>query len=53
VTNDITKSEETQKFLISQGATPYVASPADYKAKFELALKAWANAVKVAKIEVQ
>ncbi len=53
LTNEITKSEETQKFLISQGATPYVATPAEYKNKFELALKAWAEAVKVAKIEVQ
>jgi tripartite-type tricarboxylate transporter receptor subunit TctC len=52
-TNEITKSEETQKFLISQGATPYVATPEDYKKKFELALQAWANAVKVAKIELQ
>ena len=53
LTNEITKSEETQKFLISQGATPYVATPADFKAKFEIGLKAWAEAVKVAKIEVQ
>lgn len=51
-TNEITKSEETQKFLIDQGATPYIATPQDYKQKFELALKAWANAVKVAKIEL-
>jgi len=51
--NDITKSEETQKFLIGQGATPFVSTPEDYKKKFEIALKAWANAVKIAKIEVQ
>ncbi|MGZ5834683.1 MAG: Bug family tripartite tricarboxylate transporter substrate binding protein [Xanthobacteraceae bacterium] len=52
-TNEITKSEETQKFLISQGATPWVATPDEYKKKFEIALKAWADAVKLAKIEVQ
>ncbi len=51
--NDITKSPETQKFLIEQGATPFVASPEEYKKKFEIALKAWANAVKLAKIELQ
>jgi len=51
--NDITKSAETQKFLVDQGATPWVATPEDYKKKFETALKAWADAVKLAKIEVQ
>jgi len=51
--NDITKSEETQKFLIEQGATPWVATPEEYKKKFEVALKAWADAVQLAKIEVQ
>jgi tripartite-type tricarboxylate transporter receptor subunit TctC len=51
--NEITKSDETQKFLISQGATPYLATQQDYEKKFELALGAWANAVKVAKIELQ
>jgi tripartite-type tricarboxylate transporter receptor subunit TctC len=51
--NDITKSDETQKFLVAQGATPWVASPDDYKKKFQVALKAWADAVKLAKIEVQ
>jgi tripartite-type tricarboxylate transporter receptor subunit TctC len=52
-TNEITQSEETQKFLISQGATPWVSTPEEYKKKFDVALKAWADAVKVAKIEVQ
>jgi tripartite-type tricarboxylate transporter receptor subunit TctC len=52
-TNDITRSSETQKFLIDQGATPYVATPQDYRARFELALKAWADAVKLANIEAQ
>jgi tripartite-type tricarboxylate transporter receptor subunit TctC len=51
--NDITKSEETQKFLIEQGATPWVESQEEYKKKFEIALKAWAEAVKIAKIELQ
>jgi tripartite-type tricarboxylate transporter receptor subunit TctC len=51
--NEITKSEDTQTFLVSQGATPYVGSPADYKDKFEIALKAWVEAVKLANIEVQ
>ena len=51
--NDITKSDETQKFLINQGATPWVGTPDEYKKKFEIALKAWADAVKLAKIEVQ
>lgn len=51
--NEITKSDEAQKFLISQGATPYVATPDDYRKKFEIALKAWADAVKLAKIEAQ
>jgi len=52
-TNDITKSKETQEFLISQGATPYVSTPEEYRKKFELALGAWADAVKLAKIETQ
>lgn len=51
--NDITKSEETQKFLIDQGGTPFVDTPEEYKKKFEIALKAWAEAVKIAKIELQ
>lgn len=51
--NDITNTEETKQFLISQGATPYLASHADYQKRFEIALKAWAEAVKVAKIELQ
>lgn len=51
--NDITRTEETQKFLISQGATPWIATPEEYKKKFEIALKAWADAVKLANIEVQ
>jgi len=52
-TNEITRSSETQKFLIEQGATPYVATPEEYRKKFELALKAWADAVKLANIEAQ
>jgi len=52
-TNDITRSDETMKFLISQGATPWVATPEDYRKKFEVALKAWVDAVKLANIEVQ
>jgi tripartite-type tricarboxylate transporter receptor subunit TctC len=51
--NEITKSEETQKFLINQGATPWVASADEYRKKFEIALKAWADAVKLANIEAQ
>jgi tripartite-type tricarboxylate transporter receptor subunit TctC len=51
--DEITKSEETQKFLISQGATPWVASPEEYRKKFEIALTAWADAVKLANIEIQ
>jgi tripartite-type tricarboxylate transporter receptor subunit TctC len=51
--NEITKSEETQKFLINQGGTPYISTQKDYESKFHLALEAWANAVKVAKIELQ
>ena len=51
--NDITRSDETQKFLISQGATPVAGTQADYKKRFDAALKAWANAVKLAKIEAQ
>jgi len=30
-----------------------VATPEEYKKKFEVALKAWADAVQLAKIEVQ
>jgi tripartite-type tricarboxylate transporter receptor subunit TctC len=52
-TNEITKSDDTQKFLITQGATPWVSTPDEYRKKFELALKAWADAVKLAKIEAQ
>jgi tripartite-type tricarboxylate transporter receptor subunit TctC len=52
-TNEITASDETQKFLITQGATPWVATPEEYSKKFSIALKAWADAVKLAKIEVQ
>lgn len=51
--NEITKSDEAQKFIISQGATPFVETPEEYRKKFELALAAWAEAVKVAKIELQ
>jgi tripartite-type tricarboxylate transporter receptor subunit TctC len=52
-TNEVTKSDDTQKFLITQGATPWVSTPEEYRKKFELALKAWADAVKLAKIEAQ
>ncbi len=52
-TNEITKSDDTQKFLISTGATPFVSTQADYKNKFEISLKAWAEAVKLANIEAQ
>ena len=52
-TNDITRSPETQKFLIEQGATPWVATPAEYKQKFEIAMRAWADAAKLANIEAQ
>lgn len=52
-TNDITRTDETQKFLVSQGATPWIATPEEYKKKFEIALKAWVDAVKLANIEVQ
>ena len=30
-TNEITKSDETQKFLIDQGATPWVGTPDEYR----------------------
>lgn len=53
LTNEITASEETQKFLVTQGATPWIATPEEYNKKFNIALKAWADAVKLAKIEVQ
>jgi putative tricarboxylic transport membrane protein len=52
-TNEITRSEETQKFLIDQGATPWVSTPEEYRKKFEIALRAWAEAVKLANIEPQ
>jgi tripartite-type tricarboxylate transporter receptor subunit TctC len=51
--SDITKSDETQKFLIEQGATPITGTPEEYKKTFEVSLKAWADAVTLAKIEVQ
>lgn len=51
--NDATTTEETKKFLIDQGATPIVGSPEEYKKTFETALKAWAEAVTIAKIELQ
>jgi tripartite-type tricarboxylate transporter receptor subunit TctC len=51
--DEITRSPETQKFLIDQGATPWVATTDDYKKRFEIALKAWADAVKLANIEPQ
>ncbi|MBV8745958.1 MAG: hypothetical protein JO134_13045, partial [Xanthobacteraceae bacterium] len=47
------RSSETQKFLIEQGATPWVASPEEYKKKFDIALKAWGAAAKIANIEAQ
>jgi len=50
---DITASEEGQKFIISQGGTPRLLRQDDYKARFETALKAWAEAVKLANIEAQ
>jgi len=51
--DEITRSSETQKFLIDQGGTPWVATPEEYRKKFEVALKAWADAVKLANIEAQ
>jgi hypothetical protein len=51
--DEITRSSETQKFLIDQGATPWVATPEEYRKKFEVALKAWADAAKLANIEAQ
>lgn len=51
--NQITKEDETQKFLISTGATPWISNQAEYKKKFDIATKAWAEAAKLAKIEAQ
>ena len=51
--DEITRSSETQKFLIDQGATPWVATSEEYRKKFEVALKAWADAAKLANIEAQ
>jgi len=52
-TNEVSSSEETKKFLISQGATPKSGTQEEYKKRFDMALKAWAEAVKLAKIEAQ
>jgi putative tricarboxylic transport membrane protein len=51
--NEITTSAETQKFLISQGATPKSGTQEEYKKRFVAALKAWADVVVLAKIEAQ
>ena len=51
--NDISRSDETRKFLIAQGATPKAGTQEEYKKRFNAALKAWAEAAKVAKIEPQ
>jgi len=51
--NEVTNSDETQKFLVAQGATPKSGSPEDYKKRFDAALKAWAEVVVLAKIEAQ
>ena len=51
--NEVTNSTETQKFLIAQGATPKSGTQEEYKKRFVAALKAWAAAVALAKIEAQ
>ena len=51
--NEVTNSAETQKFLLEQGATPKSGSQEDYKKRFDNALKAWAAAATLAKIEAQ
>jgi len=52
-TNEITNSEETKQFIISQGGTPRPSTQAEYAQRFQVALKAWADAVKLANIEAQ
>ncbi|MDH7799878.1 MULTISPECIES: tripartite tricarboxylate transporter substrate binding protein [unclassified Beijerinckia] len=49
----ITQGPETQKFLVDQGATAKIAGGADYKQRLNVGLKAWADAVKIGKIELQ
>lgn len=51
--NEITKSEDAKKFLVTQGATPWVGTQAEYQKRFETALQAWADAAKLAKIDPQ
>ena len=51
--NDVTNSDETQKFLLTQGATPKSGTQEEYKKRFVSALKAWAAVVTLAKIEAQ
>jgi len=52
-TEQITKEPDTQKFLLDQGATPKISDTADYKKRFDVALKAWTDAVKIGKIAIQ
>jgi tripartite-type tricarboxylate transporter receptor subunit TctC len=49
----ITRADDTQKFLVDQGATSKISDAADYKRRFTVALKSWADAVKIGKIEIQ
>ncbi|HEY8579441.1 MAG TPA: tripartite tricarboxylate transporter substrate binding protein [Beijerinckiaceae bacterium] len=52
-TLEATKGEDARAFLVEQGATPKVIGSAEYKKRFETALQAWEEAVKIAKIEPQ
>ena len=50
---EATQTPEAREFFLSQGATPNVIGAAEYKKRFETALKAWDEAAKIAKIEPQ
>ena len=52
-TTQITRSDDTQKFLADQGATPKISGADDYRRRFGVAMKAWADAVRVGNIAVQ
>ncbi|MDB5534239.1 MAG: Extra-cytoplasmic solute receptor, partial [Hyphomicrobiales bacterium] len=52
-TAQITQADDTQKFLVDQGATSKISDAADYKRRFTVALKSWADAVKIGNIEIQ
>ncbi len=52
-TVEIMRSDDANEFLLTQGATRKVLNSAEYKKRFDLALAAWAEAVKIANIEPQ